>query len=427
MHELKVAVRSCRRHLDLFSHGEQGFPLERRRRYGCPRVSHTMGFVLPPPSTRRWSRSSLEHVRGAPAWRSRALRQGRPSCTALPRLEKRPALSSAASAAVAASAAAVAAAVAAAAAAAAAKMRGLSVVSTSLAGVKEAPGDRATEQSAEQSRQTMATLLRWIVVQTGAVSRTSTSITSHYLLMMRRLWVGAGMAWLVQKGTSALRGGGKLSEREKQRALYMSQLSSSSFNPDIQSMYPRPQSTAYPRPQSTAYPRPKVTVPTLLQPEAEDDGVVVTTRGRFAEVEGNPLLSRFLCWLLAMLITNRAKEVEGLEVQVDARSNREAMSGLLQSVGITFNHLRLESLEISGGATMRITGLDLKVRTLLWRRFASFKKPFEVRDERRREMRLTLDLMLSRAGQEVGRTPEPSKERCRSAVVRGPDPSLLAS
>ena len=145
----------------------------------------------------------------------------------------------------------------------------------------------------------------------------------------------------------------------------------------------------YPRPQSTAYPRPKVSVPALLDLGAEEvvadplapkkQWLAVSSGVSVDEEAGNPMLSKFLRWFFERMITSRAKLVEGLEVSVDARSNRDAMSGLLQVVGITFNHLRLETLQISGGATMRITGLDLKVLTLLWRRFRSFKKPFEVR------------------------------------------------
>lgn len=146
----------------------------------------------------------------------------------------------------------------------------------------------------------------------------------------------------------------------------------------IHEQYPRPQSTAYPRPL-TAYPRPRVSVPTLLDLDLEEPGKAFPTeKGVKGKGSGSPILSDFLCWFFARMITKRAKLVEGLEVNVDARSNREAMSGLLQEVGITFNHLELENLRISGGAVMAIRGLDLKVLTLLWRRFKSFKKPFEV-------------------------------------------------
>lgn len=158
--------------------------------------------------------------------------------------------------------------------------------------------------------------------------------------------------------------------------------------PQIYEQYPRPQSTAYPRPLTayprplTAYPRPRVSVPTLLDLDQEEPvKVLPTEKSVKGKGSGNPILSDFLRWFFARMITKRSKLVEGLEVNVDARSNREAMSGLLQEVGITFNHLELENLRISGGAVMAIRGLDLKVLTLLWRRFKSFKKPFEVCDK----------------------------------------------
>lgn len=149
---------------------------------------------------------------------------------------------------------------------------------------------------------------------------------------------------------------------------------------------------AYARPQSTAYPRPKVSARTLLELDVEDTVEALPPRKQRLALEAagkdvraggavskDPMWSKFLVWFFERVITSRAIMVEGLQVCVDARSNREAMSGLLQSVGITFNHLELENLQISGGARMNITGLDLKVMTLLWKRFGSFKKPFEVR------------------------------------------------
>ncbi|CAM9369492.1 unnamed protein product [Hapterophycus canaliculatus] len=124
--------------------------------------------------------------------------------------------------------------------------------------------------------------------------------------------------------------------------------------------YPRPQSTAYPRPQSTAYPRPRVRARTLLDLDVQEPEALPPRKQRLASaaaaageedggrgaVTKDPLWSRFLVWFFERAITSRAKLVEGLE--------------------------------ISGGARMEITGLDLKVMTLLWKRFGSFKKPFEV-------------------------------------------------
>ncbi|CAN0282573.1 unnamed protein product, partial [Ectocarpus sp. 4 AP-2014] len=123
----------------------------------------------------------------------------------------------------------------------------------------------------------------------------------------------------------------------------------------LQSRYPRPQSTAYPRPQSTAYPRPKVSPPSLLNLEADEpmevlpplkERMAMDKTGVERAVTKDPLWSKILVWVFERAITNRAMLVEGLE--------------------------------ISGGARMNITNLDLKVMTLLWKRFGSFKKPFEV-------------------------------------------------
>ncbi|CAN0011293.1 unnamed protein product, partial [Ectocarpus sp. 8 AP-2014] len=127
-------------------------------------------------------------------------------------------------------------------------------------------------------------------------------------------------------------------------------------NQQLQSRYPRPQSTAYPRPQSTAYPRPKVSPPSLLNLEADEPMEVLPplkermvmekVGGVERAVTKDPLWSKILVWVFERAITNRAMLVEGLE--------------------------------ISGGARMNITNLDLKVMTLLWKRFGSFKKPFEI-------------------------------------------------
>ncbi|CAN0553324.1 unnamed protein product [Ectocarpus sp. 12 AP-2014] len=123
----------------------------------------------------------------------------------------------------------------------------------------------------------------------------------------------------------------------------------------LQARYPRPQSTAYPRPQSTAYPRPKVSPPSLLNLEADEpmevlpplkERMAMGKTGVERAVTKDPLWSKILVWVFERAITNRAMLVEGLE--------------------------------ISGGARMNITNLDLKVMTLLWKRFGSFKKPFEI-------------------------------------------------
>lgn len=296
-------------------------------------------------------------------------------CSPLPGRRKQPIYSSAAPTVTTATAVVAAAAAAAAAAATvAAKMRNLTVVSTSIAGV----GEPEKNEAAEQLRGAMGSLVRWVTEYAKSVLRTSQSQTNVCAFVLKRLCISIGIGWLISKSSDGMHQVSSVS-RDRTGTRGRSSSGGSTFRADVETLYPRPQSTAYPRPQSPAFPRPRVTVPTLLQPEPEEETYeMIRRRARGAARDGNLVLTRFLCWFFEQVITNRAREVEGLEVQVNARSNREAMSGLLQAVGITFNHLRLDNLEISGGATLRITGLDLKVRTLLWHRFRSFKKPFEV-------------------------------------------------
>lgn len=216
------------------------------------------------------------------------------------------------------------------------------------------------------------------------------SLNIFLYLFQWMAWPFTGLERLISRGARR-RSGGRSRKRER-AVLRPEPLPKQQQR--ARTSYPRPQSTAYPRPQSTAYPRPRVTTRTLLGIEVERNEEVLRPRAErlalaeagdeealvSAAVTKDPLWSRFLVWFFERVITSRANLVEGLQVNVDARSNREAMSGLLQSVGITFNHLELETLQISGGARMNIIGLDLKVMTLLWKRFNSFKKPFEVRE-----------------------------------------------
>ncbi|CAM9390053.1 unnamed protein product [Chrysoparadoxa australica] len=94
--------------------------------------------------------------------------------------------------------------------------------------------------------------------------------------------------------------------------------------------------------------------------------------------EYTPLSSRCLQWAFHRIIRRNARKVEGLNVKVSAKSNRRALSGNLQTVGVSFQQLVLKPMQLSGGANMTITGVDLKVLLLLFRRFRAFKRPFEV-------------------------------------------------
>jgi hypothetical protein len=111
-------------------------------------------------------------------------------------------------------------------------------------------------------------------------------------------------------------------------------------------------------------------------PALLDDEEAQLGRGEWREKP--PLLSGLLTWAIVRFVHARARYVDGLEVYVAAESNRRALSGNLQTVAVRFKALAMPQLQISGGANFQVTGLDLKVLLLLWRRFRAFKRPFEV-------------------------------------------------
>ena len=91
-----------------------------------------------------------------------------------------------------------------------------------------------------------------------------------------------------------------------------------------------------------------------------------------------PFTSKMLTWLFQQLIYKKAIRVEGLKIFVQASSNRKALSGNLKTVCLNFRSLALPVLQITGGAAIRITGVDLKMLFLMNKRLQAFKKPFEV-------------------------------------------------
>lgn len=71
--------------------------------------------------------------------------------------------------------------------------------------------------------------------------------------------------------------------------------------------------------------------------------------------------------------------VAGLAVEVGARSNGDVLAGNLPKVKARFDQVFLESLQITGGGNMEITGLNIKLLTLLIaRRLNVIRKPFEI-------------------------------------------------
>lgn len=91
------------------------------------------------------------------------------------------------------------------------------------------------------------------------------------------------------------------------------------------------------------------------------------------------MLTNLVSWLASKLIRRRAKTVSGLDIDVGARSNGDVLAGNLPRVQAKFDRIVLESLQISGGGQMEITGLNVRVLGLLLaRRLNIIRRPFEI-------------------------------------------------
>lgn len=68
-----------------------------------------------------------------------------------------------------------------------------------------------------------------------------------------------------------------------------------------------------------------------------------------------PFTSRAVRWLIARFILSRAKASAGLTVGVEARSNREAVSGRFDTVSVEFQELIFDDIQVREG-TVRYRG-----------------------------------------------------------------------
>eukprot|EP00612_Vaucheria_litorea_P005261 CAMPEP_0171469488 /NCGR_PEP_ID=MMETSP0945-20130129/11318_1 /TAXON_ID=109269 /ORGANISM="Vaucheria litorea, Strain CCMP2940" /LENGTH=358 /DNA_ID=CAMNT_0011998649 /DNA_START=308 /DNA_END=1385 /DNA_ORIENTATION=- len=131
--------------------------------------------------------------------------------------------------------------------------------------------------------------------------------------------------------------------------------------------------------------RPKVQSPNVVGAYQKYPGIeLIDEHAEFSSkklamaAEKKPFAIKVIVWALKQIIYNRALRVEGLDLQIDASSNFHALSGNLKSLNLKFRTLALEPLQITGGASMKVTGIDLKVIKILQHKLEAFKRPFRV-------------------------------------------------
>ena len=107
--------------------------------------------------------------------------------------------------------------------------------------------------------------------------------------------------------------------------------------------------------------------------EEEEEEEVVVDRPK------KPILTTLVELLASKLVRKTARRVSGLDIDVGARSNGDVLAGNLPRVKAKFNRIVLESIQVSGGGRMEITGLNIRLLALLLaRRLSVIRRPFEI-------------------------------------------------
>jgi hypothetical protein len=100
---------------------------------------------------------------------------------------------------------------------------------------------------------------------------------------------------------------------------------------------------------------------------------------RSATKSGRTVISaRLVSWILKKLVQARTTYTTGLEIKVRADSNRHLLSGEVGEVEMKFDSIAFGQLFVTGGGTLVIEGLALKMTSFLFNNFNSLQKPYQI-------------------------------------------------
>eukprot|EP01041_Mallomonas_annulata_P010927 gene10927-22810_t len=88
--------------------------------------------------------------------------------------------------------------------------------------------------------------------------------------------------------------------------------------------------------------------------------------------------ARLLAWFLKSLIEPRTKFVSGLVVKVFSSSNRDILRGKVGSLEIKFDSIAYSMIQITGGGSLMLQGVELKMRRLLFQDLHFLRKPYQI-------------------------------------------------
>mmetsp|Transcript_22344 Transcript_22344/g.22528 ORF Transcript_22344/g.22528 Transcript_22344/m.22528 type:complete len:419 (+) Transcript_22344:217-1473(+) len=91
------------------------------------------------------------------------------------------------------------------------------------------------------------------------------------------------------------------------------------------------------------------------------------------------LTGRLLAWFLKSLIEPRTKSISGLKIDVYSAANRDIIRGKVDRCILKFDTIAYSMIQISGGGTLEVTGVELKMRRLLFQDLHFLRKPYNIR------------------------------------------------
>lgn len=120
------------------------------------------------------------------------------------------------------------------------------------------------------------------------------------------------------------------------------------------------------------------------------DQDVSTLQNSFEELDKKPIsksnegfrptvaLARAVSWILRRIVTLKTQFVSGLDINVSAKSNRDVLTGKLDSIEMKFDKIAFNQLFVSGGGKIIVKGLDLRMRRLFFQRLQAIRRPYVI-------------------------------------------------
>jgi hypothetical protein len=93
------------------------------------------------------------------------------------------------------------------------------------------------------------------------------------------------------------------------------------------------------------------------------------------------LLEKFVSWCLVRFIQSNTHQTDGLKISVAAGSNKNVMKGDIGTIEMKFDSLQHSHFLVSGGGTVTVEGLQLRIRRLLFHNLPSIARPYKMRCE----------------------------------------------